>query len=263
MTAFGTEARPLRPSKCGKLIACPMSVLLDDGEDNGGPAAQTGNLVHSAVAAFHQHKDVEAGLAALEAARQQFPKGDPEAARKGYRSYAADKTNADARVPYVEQKVRLDLAPAPDDPTGQRIVIEGTLDQIREDFVDDRRNAYPGLTVWDVKNGSRLDASESLDEHLVQQAVYVLAARQTFGLDVKPGGLILMPGYEKPRARRFVPWKLTARQCELFCAPIVHAVSLIRRGIPAFRPSPDSCRYCSVRPFTHCSEMFFGLYGGK
>lgn len=263
MRDFGSEARPLRPSKCGKLVACPMSVFLDDGEDGGGPAAQTGNLVHSAVAAFHTHKDVEAGLAALEAARQQFPKGNPDAARKNFRAYAADKTNDHKFVTHVEHQVRLDLAPAPDDPTGKPIVVIGTLDQVRLDFTDDRGNYYPGHSVWDVKNGTRLDASESLDEHLIQQAVYVLGARQTLGFDVKPGGLILTPAYDKPRGRRFIPWKLSVRQCMLFCAPIVNAVALIRSGVATFKSSPDSCRYCQVRPFTNCASMYFGLYGDR
>jgi hypothetical protein len=241
-----------------------MSVFLDHSDSDGGPAAQTGNLVHSAAAAFHQNgASAEAGLAALEAARQQFPRGDAVAARKRFGAYAADPQNATAKVPYVEHRVKLVLAPAHDDPTGEPIVIEGTLDQIRLDFDDGRGKSYPGLTVWDIKNGDRLDSNESLDEHRVQQAVYVLAARQSLGKDVQAGGLILMPGYDKPRGRRFIPWTMSLDLCMLVCAPIVQAVSLVRQGIPVFRSSPDNCRYCEVKPFPHCASMYRGLYGSN
>jgi len=252
--AFGSARFPLRPSACGKLVGCPMSVFLKyEDESDGGVAAQTGNLVHSAAAAFHNHKDLEAGLAALEAARLEFPRGDPEKADKIYRAYAADPKNNEAEVVWCERKVRLDLAPAPGDPTGEPVVIEGTLDQVR------RESGV--LRVWDIKTGDRLGPEENLDDYLIQQAVYVLAARQTLDPTIEPGGLIYTPGYSKPRGRRFIPYTLTIEQLRLFVTPVVHAVSLIRQGIPAFRPSAENCRWCDYRPFTQCSRVYKGIYG--
>lgn len=231
-----------------------MSVFLKyEDESEGGVAAQTGNLVHAAAAALHQHHDLEAGLAALEAARIQFPRGDGKKAVSIYRAYAADPENSEADVPWVEQKVRLDLAAAPGDPTGEPVVIEGTLDQVR------RKDGR--LRVWDIKTGDRLGAEENLDDYLIQQAVYVLAARQTLDAEILPGGLIYTPGYLKPRGRRFIPYDLTIEQLKLFVTPVIHAVSLIRQGIPAFRPSAENCRWCEYRPFTQCSRVFKGLYG--
>lgn len=260
MLTFGSESRPLRPSKVAKFLACPMSVLLTIHEQReGGKAAQTGNLVHSGAEAFHktigtEGERIAAGLAALDAARAEFPEGDEEAAIKIFRSYAADKTNANAVVPWCEEPVRLVLSPDPGDPTGQPIVIAGTLDQVR-------RAPDGTLSVWDIKTGTFHGANDTVLEYLTQQAVYTLAARACLDSSIVPGGLIRTHGYSIIRGQVHLPNPLTVSQCEDLILLVPPLVAAIRRGEPVFRPGVDACRFCDVKPWPSCHNTFKGLYG--
>lgn len=257
---YGTARRPLRPSALVQLLKCPMSGFLTytDGDDLGNQAAQTGNLVHVAAAEFHRAVGElagrkEAGLAALDAARLEFPGGDPDKAVYIFGQYAGDKKNQDAVTPWVEHKVNLRLAPAADDPTREPVVVIGTLDQVR--LEPDGR-----LRVYDIKTGSAKDSNETLDEYVVQQCAYTLAARLDLDPRVEPGEIIHTPGYDKPRGRRFLPLKVTVEDCYLMMSAVVHQVSLIRQGIPLFTPSAENCKYCKVRPYTNCTTYYKAVY---
>jgi len=258
LSAFASEARPLRPSRVSKLLACPMSIVLTMHEEReGGEKAQTGNLVHDAAEHYHKTKGteaerIEAGLAALEAARAQFPEGDPNEAVKIFRAYAADPTNKNAVVRWCEEPVRLVLPADPGDPTGRPVVIQGTLDQVREDA--------NGLSVWDIKTGTFHDASVTVLEYLTQQAVYTLAARATLDKNIQPGGLIYTNGYRITRGRVHVENPLTVSQCEDLLLMIPPVVAAVRRGEAVFRPGNESCRFCHVKPWPKCHAMFKGLY---
>lgn len=222
-----------------------MSAVLNDDmvNDEGGPAAQTGNLIHSAAAAFHRaaaSMGVEArtaeGAAALEAARQQFPDGNVEVARKTFEAYAADEENIRADCAWIEQEVRLDLAAAPGDPTGEPIVILGHLDQVRRDKTG-------RLRLWDIKHTSA-SGKELLDNYAVQQACYVLAARQTLAVTIEPGGLIHTPSYEKKYAKKFLRYTNTVAECMILVTALAYTVSVIRSGVAVFRPGADTCKWC-------------------
>lgn len=264
LSNFGSAACPLRPSRVAKFLGCPMSVVLTmwDEDKGGGTAAQTGNLVHDAAEAYHKAREdrVAAGMKALAAARSQFPEGDPIKAEAIFRSYAADRANQEAVVVWCEEPVTLTLAPAPEDPTGKPVVITGTLDQVRRDFTCPRGVFYPGLSVWDIKTGARFDADDTVNEYLIQQATYTLAARQTLDASVTPGGLIYTPGYEKTRSRRFVGLPLTIPQCNILLAPVVHWVAAVRRGVPCFKPSAEACKFCPAKPWPNCVERARGVY---
>lgn len=257
---FGSVAMPLRPSSLHRLVACPMSAFLTwspPGENSlGGKSAQTGNLVHAAVKIYHQTAgDVRAGAEALAAARAEFPDGDVKEAEKIFAAYVADPKNQAAQVVWAEQPVRVEIEAAPGDPTGEPIIVEGTLDQVRRDA-----DGFPGLSVWDVKTGDYLSSTEIVDEHRVQQACYVLAARETLDPSIVPGGIIYTPAYAKARGRVFLPLKMTVETCRMLLLNVAHSVSLIRRGVPLYRPSADACRWCPVRPYEQCSSQFHGAY---
>lgn len=232
-----------------------MQVVLQMWEESAsGAAADRGNLVHSAVHAFHQSTGdrVAQGLAALEAAREKFPTGDPKEAAKIFGSYAADPENANAKVRWIEQRVTLRLPCAPEDPTGKDVVFTGTLDQVRE--------TAPGLRVWDVKTGEAKDGPETGDEYAIQQAVYTLAAIQTLDPSIRPGGLIWTPGYKLKR-KVHLSLKQTVRACKILLAPLVHWVASVRRGEPVFRPSADNCKYCPFKRWPDCLDRFEGQFG--
>lgn len=259
-TLFATEERPLRPSRMGVFAACPMSAFLRDaGEEGGGEAAQTGNLVHTAAAVFHRtvgspQQREEAGLEALQQDRVRFPLGLADKAASIFRSYAADPKNVDAEVPWVEQSVTLRLPAHPLDPTGRDVVSKGTLDQVRRDRRDGK------LKVYDIKTGSALDPRMTVAKYLIQQATYVLAARQTLDPEIQPGDIIWTPGYAKgPRARVFLPQGLTVELCELLLYDVTRQIAEIRSGTPIFRPG-DACKFCELSDFDTCSSKYKGLY---
>jgi RecB family exonuclease len=236
-----------------------MSVVLSANDEGiGGRAAQTGNLIHSAAHAFHTAgpgaDPVAAGLAALAVARVQFPEGDEDAAEKTFRRYSSDPENQRAVVPWCEKKVRLTLPASPCDPTGLPIVIQGTLDQVR-------RGDDGVLRVWDIKTGGRLSADECVEEHIIQQAAYVLAARETLDPSIEAGGLIYTPAYAKNRGRVFLPLPLTISGATILMSAIPALVSAVRRGVLAFIPSVDGCRWCEFRRYPACLDASTGLFG--
>ena len=254
LSNFASEARPLRPSKIEKFLACPMSVVLSAwDEDSGGKAAQTGNLIHDAAEAYHNAKAdrVAAGLTALAAARQAFPLGDAEKAERIFRLYAADPKNSEAVVLHNERQVILHLPCAKDDPTGKPVVIKGTLDQVRLEMV----KGAMLKRVWDIKTGDRLTGEENLLEYAVQQAVYVLAARESLDPEIMPGGLIYTPGYERNRGSRHIPFRHGVAACWMIVQPLIHWAAAVRRGEAIFRPSPTNCEWCEHGPWPKCIQV--------
>lgn len=254
---FASESWYLRPSRIPKLFACPMSVFLSREDESSSPAADTGSLVHEGAAAFHTTQGDaqfrrEAGEEALQSSFPKHPYANLAKATAIYTAYATDPENIEAEVVWCEKQVRLDLAPALDDPTGKPIVIVGTLDQVR------RKDGK--LKVWDIKTGEAKDGNETLDEYVLQQCAYVLAARQTLDPGILPGGFIHTPGYAKPRGRRHIDLPLSVDDCLLFLAPLPRFVSLIRQGVPLFLPSAGACQYCPVRPFKNCIAMYKGVH---
>lgn len=239
-----------------------MSAVLNDDmvNDEGGPAAQTGNLIHAAAAAFHRAAAsmgtvarTEEGVAALESARQHFPDGNVGKARETFAAYAADPENINADCPWVEQPIELRIAAAPGDPTGEPIVIVGTLDQVR-------RTPDGRLQLWDIKTGSARTGNESLEAYAVQQACYLLAARQKLASNVEPGGLIYTPGYEKKHAKRFFRYTSSPDECMILVSTVAYSVALIRSGVPIFRPGVDTCKWCKLKNFHHCLPEFRASY---
>lgn len=243
-----------------------MSAVLNDDmvNDEGGPAAQTGNLIHSAAAAFHRaaasmgvEARTEEGLAALERARQTFPDGNAGTAEEAFRAYAADEENIKADVAWVEQKVELILSAAPGDPTGEPIVILGSLDQIR-------RDQKGVLRLWDIKHTAK-SGDEALEAYAVQQACYLLAARQHLAATVQPGGLIHTPSYKKKYAKKFLRYTMTDDDVMILVTAMTYSVSLIRQGVPIFRPGTDTCQYCKFsqngqKGFADCLPAFRASY---
>lgn len=260
LRTFGSASRPLRPSKIGKLLSCAMQIVLDMYDETpGGKAAQTGNLVHTAAEWYHKTTGVEearvaAGLEALEKARDKFPAGDDTAARTIFAAYAADKENRDAEVVWAEAKVTLTMQADRGDPTGEPIVISGTLDQVRRD-----KNGV--LRVWDIKTGTTYSGADNLLMATAQQAVYVLAARETLSKEIQVGGLIHTAGYAKVKGKVHLPLEMTVEDCDAVLSLVPAIVSQIRQGRPGYRPSVEACQWCSHKPWPKCRRSYGGLYG--
>lgn len=259
LTEFATEKRPLRPSRVASFLLCPMRVVLDPDEECAKPAADTGSLVHEAARVFHTTTEadrVAAGQAALLAARDKFPHGDAERASEIFRAYSADQKNRDAVVVWCEQPVRLVLPADPGDPTGQPVVIAGTLDQVRR--------IGETLSVWDIKTGTYHSAHDSLFEYLTQQAVYTLAAIETLDPSILPGGLICTGGYSRTRGAVHVDNVFTVEQARDLVLAVPPFVAAIRRGEALFRPGLEACKFCDVKKagyaWPKCHQRYKGLY---
>jgi hypothetical protein len=269
-TEIATERFPLRASALPKIQSCPASVFMsaefwklsDTDEEGGGAAAQTGNLVHSAANMFHllpeaeQAQRLEAGLAALEQARERFPIGEVGRAKKIFEAYANDKENKEAKVIRNESKVTAKLPPAPFDPTGLPVVIRGTLDQVR------LINGVP--KVFDIKTGRMYYGKIALDHYMTQQAAYVVAADQTWGAEfaaeglprVEPGALICTDGYFRPMGQ--VQWHHSWEfdDIPLILQNVVVQVAAARQKMVSMIPSVDSCRWCEFKKFQVCKSFY-------
>lgn len=127
------------------------------------------------------------------------------------------------------------------------VYVKGTLDQIRyEDGV---------YRVWDLKTGKYLDRGGAKAEYQFQQAGYVLAARQTTGLDVQPGGLIWCQGYDQPRGNPFIELNVSVEDCEAKLDRVVERVEELRQGKLIFLPSDSACKFCPFKQYPDCSNQ--------
>lgn len=250
---FGTAQMPLRPSSLDALIRCPLSIalqLIDSIESTSGPAADTGSLTHAAVAAWHLNdRKLEVGLAAIRDSLPKFPLGDPQDAERFFRCYVEDPRNNIAEVFAVEQKVKCVIDADPDDPTGEPIHIQGTLDQIRiEDGVP---------KIFDLKTGSP-EGWVMLHTYAFQQSAYTIAASQTFGFEAQPGALIRASGWRKrgvdpssapPGVFFYMPWSL--EDCYRLMKVVAAKVAEVRRMKVAPNPG-HHCSFCPIGGLDTC-----------
>ena len=259
MLEIATETRILRASKLPELLECPASVILQalGDPDTSGPEAATGSLVHSGVAEFHRSgENKEAGLAALYAAREKFPLGDPTAAEKHYVAYCNDPANRGVEIVKNEEPLVCRIK-APDwDTTGQGdIVIRGTLDQIRR---------YPGKqdAVCDIKTGKTFYGEFAIRHYAPQQAAYTVGAWQTWGLDVRPGPLICTDGYfrRNGQVHWWQPWDRS--HCEVILEYVAVVIAAARMGFVGVSPG-TRCGLCKFKGPENCLPKLRSIRDGN
>ncbi len=261
LSKFGTDEMPLRPSKLGDMAKCPMSVVLRYCDtDEGNPAAQTGSIVHDVIEAYHRGATQKEALARIKPLEQRFPLGDPDKARKWATAYFTDTENIGAKIEFLEQPVTCRLRATgeiplePCEPLPDDVVIRGTLDQVR-------RMPDGTLLVWDVKTGTSKTADEAVSEYQRQQAAYVVGAIQSLNRTIRPGGLIFVAGYDKPRARRHLPMRADLTHVVNLLRDVVVDTLNIRRGHRSYRPSEGACKYCPYKLYPSCCTRADGLLG--
>lgn len=257
-TDFGTEAFPLRASKLPALLRCPRGALIEMmAESDSGPAADTGSAVHLAVAEFHRNRgDVAAAIKAMIDNLKEYPLADLGTAEGHFRCYAKDPRNAEARVILCEERICVRL-PAPEgDTPATEIVINGTLDQVREEG--------GSLTVWDVKTGGMLEGIDMLPYHAAQLAAYQVGATLALARPVNRAGVIRTRDYLKTDRKKQPkpgpvfwqgPWSLA--DAKLILEHVRQVVGDIRRGQIAVAPSAENCRYCPAGNVANCLRRAF------
>lgn len=199
---FATRRAPLRASTLNALVKCPAWVILGDYrlnptyEDRKSAAAHNGTAAGRAIELFHAGLGVGEALAMTEEESASGLRG------RGFemvkmttvdawvRRYCADPRNRPEIVleSSLEMEVELTLAAAPEDPTGEPIIITGHVDQIRRD-----RSGV--LRLWDVKSGV-LDGLDMLWTYAWQLAAYTVGAAEILNEPVLPGGVIRLRGYD-------------------------------------------------------------------
>lgn len=265
LTTIATADCPLRASQLDKLVRCPLYGLtvLSPDVDTSGPAADTGSIVHAAVAAFHREKELSrkgsAAVAEIQRAALQFPLGDTHEAGLYLTPYITDPRNAAAEVIAIELPVQLTLPPHRLDPTGQPVVIHGTIDQIRRD--------HGRTLICDLKTGRRT-GWEMIHDHSLQIAAYTLAARACGYPDAEPGYLIRAYRYRERTATGISPegvyWSLpfTAEDCRILLDRVVLELAHLRAGELNLGPGAH-CTNCPLGGLASClpaaKEKFWGI----
>ncbi|MHB1424977.1 MAG: PD-(D/E)XK nuclease family protein [Gemmataceae bacterium] len=257
---FATEAYPLRASSLPNLVICPMRAFLQfQGllDDAGNASAEMGTLVHEILAHWHANgNNREAAIAAVGDWRSRFPlvaaAGRYDEALAHVEGYRADPRNQ-ARPILIEQKVRLALPPHETDPTGQSVIVQGALDQVR--------GTPQGLKLYDVKTG-RTEGIQMLDLYAYQIAAYCVMATELLGEPVAPGALIRTAGYLHKRASGqepdgvffAIPWNLD--DCREMLDVVRLVVANIRRGEVNFGPGYHCVSTCPARSLQRCLPVW-------
>jgi hypothetical protein len=255
---FGGEKNPLRSSRLARFMQCPWSEAMQHlamvEDEQAGAAADTGSAMHFAAQLWHTRLkgDARLAVAAMRMALERYPFADLDSAEDQFRRYAADPRNLAAKVVLVEAAVRVEIPPAPGDPTGAPVIVMGTVDQVREE--------PGGLRALDIKTGGKYEGPDMLDEHCLQLAAYQLGATYLLGREVRAASIIRTKDYLKTdRMKRpkpgpvfwEAPWSLD--DCRALMRSVAAAVAEVRRGL--FRHAPGGhCRYCPAGGVAQCTK---------
>lgn len=282
LETFGDPRAPLRISALTALTKCPGFLVLTDCRmssdflDKKSAAAHNGTAAGRAIELFHAGLGVGESLAMTEEESTSGCRGRSfELVQMGkveawVRRYCADPRNEPEVVveSSMEAEVELLLDPAPEDPTGEPILLVGHVDQIR-------REPDGTLRLWDVKSGAA-DGLPMLFSHAWQLAAYTLACRATLGEPVLPGGIIRLRGYDSKSKKAEAldpdwlesrpvffdaPWSIDA--CEAMMANVAQAVAWIRLGIVSTTPGPH-CGWCpATGPHLCDTRLLEGVLDGS
>lgn len=184
MLQIATDEKPIRASMLPSLVNCTkgfMGRFMSDDPYEVGEAAQTGSMIHLGIQVYHstgeKNTSKSKGIAAMEAAKATYPLGNLDRAKELLEKYVErHKSDPRGKVIQTEWKIRIALDPAPFDPTKKKIIIEGTVDQVRDLgnflYVCDHKSGFsPG--AWNVKY------------YAPQLAVYMIGAYEHYNKPVK------------------------------------------------------------------------------
>lgn len=243
---FGTDACPIHASAVQSIIRCSLRAMLHfllQPDDQPGQAADTGSAVHAAVHAWHNNgKDAAASIEAMRLASGRYATADLADAADLFLRYAADPRNQGAEIVASERKLRFELEPAPEDPTGKTVVVVGTVDQVR------RINGE--LRIWDLKS-SKKPGWHLIMQHVYQLAAYSVGATKALGEPVHPGGVIRVRSYPQTA---FYPVSLDLKHALELMNSLRHVVAAVRSGNPIASPH-EYCEWCVMRTIDACVPL--------
>lgn len=276
---IATDAFPLRASMTPHLSCTLRWILLMLRDEEGGPgsAAQTGTLVHAAIDEWLRGSSLAAAREHMDQLNAGFrsrgeSEGDCAQATKWLDAYTGDRRNAPLGqapadpafgiVEHAEANVVCRLDPADIDPTGQQVVIAGTLDQLR-------RGPDGMLRAWDLKS-TRFETTGGTGQtmwlaYLLQLGIYALGAEQMLGEPVGVGGIIALRGYGARLADRkevFIPASLPTEHLPLVLETVTEQIALIRSGHISPRVGPDCAKCYAASGPGECLSRLAQIVGG-
>lgn len=222
------------------------------GDEDRGQAADTGSAVHYAAKAFHTSAkgDVAAAIKAMESNLPEYPLADLGTAEGHFRLYAKDPRNSDAKIILCEEKIEVSLAP-PDGHT-EAVVIQGTLDQVRQEGGQ--------LVVCDIKTGASAgEGDDMLNYYAAQLAAYQVGAAQLLKQHVGTACIIRTRDYLKTDRKKnpkpgpvfwYASWSYS--DALLLLEEVRRVVGDVRSGRISVAPSAENCKWCPGGGLGNC-----------
>jgi len=261
MQTIGDEQHPIRASSLPALFKCPrlfIEKVMVEGDQLGDEKAQTGNLVHAGIKAFHDYKGKGDALthakALMQLAAKVYTAGDYAEAERMLEAYARrELSERRGKVILCEEKITLTLAASPLDPTGNNIYITGTVDLVRLLGKD-------VLYIIDHKTGMTY-GENMVKGYMAQLAAYGLAIMQRYPdkkyktfitriQDLKRSNLPFwwpMPGLETPEG------------CMKVLEVVVDRIAILRAGRIHHTSSKECETYCPLVMYPNCQNVELGV----
>ena len=248
---FGTEQNPLRASSLPTLSECPtmllirMYKLMD--ESRSKEAADTGNVIHVGIHELHHGKSLEESIEVMGEALERFPEADFVRCIKHITAYSIDERQKGFEVILEEKRIRLEIEPSENDPTKEKIVIYGTMDQVI-------RTGNGQLILRDIKTGKSMSGTDMIMHYAPQLAAYQLGASKLIGEKIQRACIVRTEDYfvKGRNVIHYAPW--TYDECLSILSFIPSAVAAIRRG-EDIRKIGSYCNYCPAGGITACTKI--------
>lgn len=246
---IGAEDTPIRASLLPDLFKCSKMFYektTQDGELGSSEAADTGNLAHVGIQAYHTlGGKLPTVLAAIKSAKAaDYKEGDADRALAFVEKYIERcKQEKRGKVIRTEWKVKISIPCHPLDPTGKDIWITGTVDQVRDlgdtYYVVDHKTGYtPGASMLQI--------------YAPQQAVYMLGTAQAYP-DKKVLSYITRL---QDLARKDLPfwWRMpfTVAQCLTVLQPVQEKIAMLRASRLQSATPGKHCEWCPKQVFPGC-----------
>jgi hypothetical protein len=241
MATFGSKDKPVRASSTPTLFQCSKAFWIKSmGEFESSEAADTGSMVHLGIQIFHalgEGKETEiAAQAAIHKSVDQYKHGNTDEAISQFKSYVKrERQDRRGKVIFGEQKIRLTIAPHESDTTGEEIVIDGTVDQIRQ--------AGEWYYVNDIKTGQQAGAN-MVQMYLPQLACYMAMAMQQLKTEKVKAFILRTRDLISSRNPFYWPMPLTPSKVDAVLDTIAYKIAVIRNGVLDITPGKH-CDYCN------------------
>lgn len=229
-----------------------MERVATDGMGEGNSAAQTGSLVHLGIQVYEvsANNRAKAIHSMEEAQRTMYKLADLKQAISmldGYIQRAVSRPKGVVR--HTEYIVTARIPCATFDPTGKEIVVQGTVDQVRE--LSDGT-----LEVIDFKSG-RTSGPHMIEEYYLQLAGYTLGIAQKY----KGRKITAYIGRLRDLTNNSEPywWPLPFKVADLIriLAPVQIGIAAARAGLLPSTPGA-ACEYCPMPAFPLCYDVPLG-----